>query len=63
LLFNDTVSKLYSINDRKINDYGAVGGMRIESTQRKPAIVPLCPQQIMHDLTWDGTQAAAVGSW
>jgi hypothetical protein len=40
----------------------AVGGMRIgrgnRSTRRKPAPVPLCP----HDLTWDRTQVAAVGS-
>jgi hypothetical protein len=47
-------------------DYGAVGGMRIgrgnRSTRRKPAPVPLCPPQIPHDLTWDRTRAAAVGS-
>jgi hypothetical protein len=48
------------------DDYGAVGGMRIgtgnRSTRRKPAPVPHCPPQIPHDLTWDRTQAAAVGS-
>jgi hypothetical protein len=48
------------------NDYGAVGGMRIGrgngSTRRKPAPVPLGPPQIPHDLTWDRTRAAAVGS-
>jgi hypothetical protein len=37
---------------------GAVGGMRIgrgnRSTRRKP-IVPLCPSQIPHDLTWNRT--------
>jgi hypothetical protein len=48
------------------DDYGAVGGMRIgrgnRSTRIKPAPVPLCPQQIPHDLTWDRTRAAAVGS-
>jgi hypothetical protein len=48
------------------DDYGAVGGMRISrgnrSTRRKPAPVPLCPAQIPHDLTWDRTRAAAVGS-
>jgi hypothetical protein len=46
-----------------VDDYGAVGGMRIgrgnRSTRRKPAPVPLCPP---HDLTWDRTRAAAVGS-
>jgi hypothetical protein len=49
-----------------IDDYGAVGGMRIDrgnqSTWRKLAPVPLCPPQIPHDLTWDRTRAAAVGS-
>jgi hypothetical protein len=42
----------------------AVGGMRIgrgnQSTQRKPASVPLCPPQIPHT-TWPRTRAAAVG--
>jgi hypothetical protein len=42
---------------------GAVGGMRIgrgnRSTRSKPAPVP---PQIPHDLTWDRTRAAAVGS-
>jgi hypothetical protein len=32
------------------------------STQRKPALVPLCPPQIPHDLTWAWTRSAAVGS-
>jgi hypothetical protein len=48
------------------DDYGAVCGMRIgrgnRSTRRKPAPVPLCTAQIPHDLTWDRTRAAAVGS-
>jgi hypothetical protein len=47
-------------------DYGAVGGMRIgrgsRNTRRKPAAVPLRPPQIPHNLTWDQTRAAAVGS-
>jgi hypothetical protein len=59
-----TVGLLYQ--PRMIDDdYGAVGGMRIgrgnRSTRRKPAPVPHCPPQI-HDLTWDRTRAAAVGS-
>jgi hypothetical protein len=49
-----------------IDGYGAVGGMRIgrgnRSTRRKPAPVPRCPPQIPHDLTWDRTRAATVGS-
>jgi hypothetical protein len=48
------------------DDYGAVGGIRIgrgnRSTRRKPALVPLCPSQIPHDLTWHRTRAAAVES-
>jgi hypothetical protein len=45
---------------------GVVSGMRIgrgnQSTQRKPAQVPRCPPQILHDLTWARTRAASVGS-
>jgi hypothetical protein len=52
--------------DEDDDDYGAVGGMRIgrgnRSTRRKPALVPLCPPQIPHDLTWDRTRAAALGA-
>jgi hypothetical protein len=60
-----TVGLLYQ--PRMIDDdNGVVGGMRIgrgnRSTRRKPAPVPLCPPQIPHDLTWDRTRAAAVGS-
>jgi hypothetical protein len=48
------------------DECGAVGGMKIGrgnlSTIRKPAPVPLCPPQIPHELTWDRTRAAAVGS-
>jgi hypothetical protein len=44
---------------------GAVGGMRIgrgnRNTRRKPAPVSLRPPQILHGLTWAGTQAAVVG--
>jgi hypothetical protein len=32
------------------------------STQRKPTPVPLCPPQILHDLTWARSRAAAVGN-
>jgi hypothetical protein len=59
-----TVGLLYQ--PRMIDDYGAVDGMRIgrgnQSTWRKPAPVPLCSPQIPHDLTWDRTRAATVGS-
>jgi hypothetical protein len=32
------------------------------STLRKPVPAPFCPLQIPHDLTWDRTRAAEVGS-
>jgi hypothetical protein len=42
----------------------AFGGMRIgagnRNARRKSAAVTLCSPQIPHDLTWDGTWAAAV---
>jgi hypothetical protein len=42
------------------------GGMRIgrenRNTRRKPAPLPHCPPQNSHDLAWDRTQAAAMGS-
>jgi hypothetical protein len=37
-------------------------GRRNRSTRRKLAPVPLCQQQIPHELTWARTRAAAVGS-
>jgi hypothetical protein len=37
-------------------------GRENRSTRRKPAAVPVCPQRMPHDLTWDRTRAAAVGS-
>jgi hypothetical protein len=48
-----TVGLLYQ--PRMIDDdYGAVGGMRIDkgnrSNRRKPAPVPFCPPQVPHDL-------------
>jgi hypothetical protein len=45
-----SVMRLFSVDDRMINGYGTAGGMRIgregQSMQRKPTLVPLCPQQI-----------------
>jgi hypothetical protein len=44
----------------------ALCGMKIGTgnriTQRKPTPVPLCTQQIAHDVTWARTRAAAVGN-
>jgi hypothetical protein len=61
-----TVGLLYQPRMIDDDDYETVGGMRIgrgnRSTRRKPAPVPHCPPQIPHDLTWDRTRAAAVGS-
>jgi hypothetical protein len=58
--------RLYSVDDRMINEYGAVGGIRTGrgngSTRRKPAPAPLCPSQIPHYVTYDRTRAATVGS-
>jgi hypothetical protein len=58
-----TVSPIVPASDD--DECGAVGGMRIgkgnRSTCRKPAPVPLCPPQIVLDLTKDRTPAAAVG--
>jgi hypothetical protein len=48
------------------DDCGTIGGMKIgrgnRSTQRKPALAPLCPPQIPHDQTRARTWAAALGS-
>jgi hypothetical protein len=51
------------VNTVMINECGAVGGMTIgrgnRSTRKNPAPVPICPQKITHDLTFDRTPAAA----
>jgi hypothetical protein len=60
------VSILYSVDDKKTDDCIAVDEMRIgkvnPSAPRKPAPVLLCPLKAAHDLVWDQTQVAAVGS-
>jgi hypothetical protein len=52
--------------DHDDDDCGAIGGMRIgrgnRSTRRKPALAPLCPPQIPHDLIRATTRAAVVRS-
>jgi hypothetical protein len=47
-----------------IDECGAGGGMRTDRGNRNihRIPVPLYPPQIPHDLTWDWTRAAAVGS-
>jgi hypothetical protein len=46
--------RLYSVDDRMINECTGVDGMRIgrgnRSTRRKPTPVPLCETQTPHDL-------------
>jgi hypothetical protein len=42
------------------SEYAAISGNG--NTMRNSAPVPLCPPQILHDLTWDRTQAPAMGS-
>jgi hypothetical protein len=62
-----TSATIWPIVPAPDDECGVVDGMRIgrgnRSTQRKPASEPLCPPKIPHDLTWDRTRAAAVGSW
>jgi hypothetical protein len=60
--------RLYSVHDKMINEYGAVGEMRIGKGYwnmcRKPAPLPLCPPHIPHDLAYNLIWAAAVrGGW
>jgi hypothetical protein len=54
------------LDDRMINECGAVHGMRKgrgnRSTQRKPPLLPLCPPQFSQDLLWHQTLAVAVGN-
>jgi hypothetical protein len=61
-----SLSILHSVDYGIINEYGAVGGMRADrgnrSTWRNPTPAPPCPPYISRDLTWDRTQAAALGS-
>jgi hypothetical protein len=53
-------------DDGMINEYRAIGGMRISRRNRnsrgKVAPIPLCLPQIPHDLTWNRTRATAVGT-
>jgi hypothetical protein len=49
-------------SDYDAREIGGMIGRGNRSTRRKPALVPLCPPQIPHDLNWARTLAAAVGS-
>jgi hypothetical protein len=61
-----TIGPTVSVRMTDDDEHGAVGAMRIgrlnRSTSRKSSPVSLCPPQIPHKLTWDLTQAAAVGN-
>jgi hypothetical protein len=52
-----TVSRLYRVDARMNNEYGAQGGIitgrRNRSTQNKPFSSSFCPQQMQQNLTWD----------
>jgi hypothetical protein len=53
----------YNVNDTIIIERRAIGGMRTGGgNQRTPIPVLLCPSQIPHDITWDQTRAAVMGS-
>jgi hypothetical protein len=56
--------RLYSVDDKMINEYGAIGGMRIDKGDwnmcSKPAPLPRCPPHIPHDLAYNLIWAAAV---
>jgi hypothetical protein len=62
-LTNLSVTRLYGVSGRMMNEYGAVGGIRIgrgnQSTRKTPAPMPLFPSQIPHCLTWDRTRTIA----
>jgi hypothetical protein len=59
-----SLSRLYSVVDRMINECGGVSGMRRgrgkQNARRAPTIVPFCQPQTRHDLTLDRTCDAGV---
>jgi hypothetical protein len=61
-----TIGLLYQPHMIYDGDCGAIDGMQIgrgnRSIRRKPAPVPLCPPQILHDQTRARTRVAAVGN-
>jgi hypothetical protein len=60
-----TIDLLYQPRMMDDDDCGAVGGTvgrGSGSTKRKPAPVPLCPPQIIYELTGARTRASALGS-
>jgi hypothetical protein len=61
-----SLTRLHSVNDTMINEYGAVGeletGRDNRSTQRKPAPMSFCLAQIPQDLTPDRIWVARMGA-
>jgi hypothetical protein len=61
-----TIGLLYQPQIIDNGDCGAIGGIKIgrgnRNTKRKPALVPLCPPQIPHNLTRARTRVAEMGS-
>jgi hypothetical protein len=59
------IGLLYQLRMIDDDECGKVGGMRIgsgnRSTRRKLALMPLCPPQIKHGLTWARTGVAEMG--
>lgn len=60
-----SLTRLYSVNDMVINEYGAVSvtetGRSNGSTQRKPVLISFYPSQISQDLSPDRIWAAMMG--
>jgi hypothetical protein len=59
-----SISRVYNSDNRMINEYEAVDGMRIgmgnKCTPRKPTPVLFCLPQTPHDLTLERTWATMV---
>jgi hypothetical protein len=59
-----SVLRLWNVSYRMIDeceyDDGLIIGRGNRNNVRKPALMPLCPPQIPHSLSWDRTRGAAV---
>jgi hypothetical protein len=56
--WNGPLYQSWMIDERNGASGGALTGKGNRSTRRKPAPIPLCPQQNSHELIWDWTRAA-----
>jgi hypothetical protein len=59
-----SVQRIHSVDDRMINEYGAVCGMRIGRGNRKTLMkpAPVSPQ-VSYALPWDRTRVTEVRGW